>query len=173
MNWQPAVTVMLPYPVSANAYWHSRVFTPKDGPHKGRQIVSTFATHEATAYKRSVRQLLVVAGVRRPIEGRVRLDIQLHPHCPKDWRTRERKDPLWWGDTVQRLDLDNVNKVLLDALKGVAIVDDAQVWELAGKVMEPRPDVQACVVVRISRGVKDNPQAALELPEVRKEVAFP
>jgi crossover junction endodeoxyribonuclease RusA len=173
MKWEPAVTVRLPYPVSANAYWHSRVFTPKDGPHKDRQIVSTYPTHEATRYKRAVRQMLLAAGMRKPIEGRVRVDIQLHPHCPQDWRTRERKDPLWWADTVQRLDIDNANKVLLDALKGAAIVDDDQVWELTGKVMEPKADVQECVVLRISRGIKDNPQQALDLPEPKREVAFP
>lgn len=170
MNWQPAVTVRLPYPISANRYFRDRVIAAKGSR---AALVQRYVTKEAREYQETVGWMFRKAGVRQPLTGRVRVDIQLHPNCPQDWRTRERKDPLWWADSVQRLDLDNVNKVLLDALKGVAIVDDAQVWELTGKVMEPRPEVPACVVLRISRGMKDNPQAALELPEPAREVAFP
>lgn len=169
MKWEPAVTVRLPYAISANRYWGRRQVTPRGKP----AFIQDYVTPEARAYKERVGWMVKAAGMIRPITGRVRIDIQLHPHCPQDWRTRERRDPLWWADSVQRLDLDNVNKVLLDALKGVAIVDDAQVWELTGKVMEPQPDVQACVVVRICRGVREEHQAALDLPEPKREVAFP
>jgi crossover junction endodeoxyribonuclease RusA len=172
MNWEPAVTVRLPYPITANLLWRTRVVYPKNG----KPVVSTYVSKEGKEYKKTVGWLLRKAGVREPLTCRVRLDIQLHPHCPLDWRSRAKKDPLWWADTVQRHDLDNCRKVLTDALKGIAIVDDKQVWEDSGRVMEPRPDVEACVVLRICRGVKDNPQAALELPAVPhplKEVAFP
>ena len=46
----------------------------------------------------------------------------------------------------------------------MAIVDDVQVWKDSGEVMEPVEGVEEHIVVRISRCVKDNPQAAL-LPE--------
>lgn len=170
MNWEPIVTVCLPYAISANRYWSRRYVKPSKGK---PGFVQDYVTPEARAYKEEVGWRLRKAGVRQPMTGRVRVDIQLHPNCPQDWRTRVRKDPLWWADSVQRLDIDNVNKVLLDALKGVAIVDDAQVWEITGRVMEPKPDVQACVTVRISRGIQVSPQAALELPEQPREVAFP
>lgn len=173
MRWEPVVTVCLPYPISANRYFRDRVIPA--GPGRAA-IVQRYVTKEAREYQHTVGWMLKGAGMRQPLKCRVRVDLQLHPHCPQDWRTRQKKDPLWWADSVQRLDLDNVRKVLIDALKGVAIVDDVQVWEDSGKVMEPRPDVQACVVLRISRGIKDNPQAAIELPEpapVLKEVAFP
>ncbi|MDB5731737.1 MAG: endodeoxyribonuclease RusA [Variovorax sp.] len=160
MKWILAVTVKLPYPISANRYFRDRVI-----PAKGTRaaLVQRYVTKEARDYQESVGWLLKNAGVRQAITGRVRVDLQLHPHCPQDWRARQRKDPLWWADTVQRLDLDNCRKVLIDALKGVAIVDDVQVWKDSGEVMEPREDVEACVVLRISRGVKDNPQEALPL----------
>jgi Holliday junction resolvase len=177
MTWVAAVTVKLPYPVSANRYWRTRVVLPsmdkiaaafKEGGLKGlctfvaeHAFVNTYVSTEAKNYKEAVGWLLRNAGVRRVLEGRVRVDLQLHPHCPKDWRTRARKDPLWWADTVQRLDLDNARKVVTDALKGIAIVDDCWVWKDTGEVMEPDEGVEACVVVRISKALKDNPQGAL------------
>jgi crossover junction endodeoxyribonuclease RusA len=192
MNWEPIVSVCLPPPVSANRYWRTRVVLPsmdkiaaalKQGGIKGlcafiaeHSFVNTYVSAEAKAYTEEVGWRLRNAGVRRVIDGRVRIDLQLHPHCPQDWRTRARKDPLWWADSVQRLDADNCIKVLSDALIGVALADDKQVWKLTSEVMEPRPDVPACVVVRICRGIKEQPQAVLELPEparALKEVAFP
>ena len=173
MKWVPVVSVCLPYPISANRYFRDRVIPAKRGR---AAVVQRYVTKEAREYQATVGWLLRKAGVREPLTGRVRVDIQLHPHCPQDWRTRVRKDPLWWADSVQRLDLDNCRKVLIDALKGVAIVDDVQVWKDTGEVMEPRIDVPACVVVRICRGIKDDPQAPLDLPQVpqpQKEVAFP
>jgi crossover junction endodeoxyribonuclease RusA len=172
MKWEPAVTVRLPYPVSENRYFRDRIVHPKGKP----AFVQRYVSPEAREYQKTVGWLLRKAGVRDAIVGRVRVDIQLYPHCPLDWRQRQRKDPLWWDDTVQRMDLSNCRKVLNDALNEVAIVDDFWIWEDSGRVMEPREDVQACVVVRISRGVKDNPQAALDLPQVQqplRQAAFP
>lgn len=172
MKWVPVVSVRLPYPVSANRYWGERVVQPMNGP----AFVHRYLTPEARQYKKDVGWLLRQVGVREAITGRVRVDLQLHPHCPQDWRTRMRRDPLGWDETVQRLDLDNCRKVVNDSLNEIAIVDDFWIWKDTGEVMEPRDGVEACVVVRICRGVKDNPQAALDLPEpprVLKEVAFP
>jgi hypothetical protein len=45
----------------------------------------------------------------------------------------------------------------------VAIVDDFWIWKDTGEVMEPTEGVDACLVVRICRGVKDNPQGGLPL----------
>lgn len=160
MQWVPAVTVKLPYPVSANRYWRDRVI-----PAKGNRaaLVQRYISPEARQFKESVGWLLRNAGVRQVITGRVRVDLQLHPHCPKDWKLRAKKDPLWWADTVQRLDLDNCRKVVTDALKGIAIEDDVQVWKDTGEVMEPVEGVEAHLVVRICRAVKDNPQGGLPL----------
>jgi len=163
MKWVPAVTVRLPYPVSANAYWRTRVITPKQGPNAGRPMASTYVSREAEQFKESVGWLLRNAGVRQMLQGRVRIDIQLYPPCPQDWKTRARKDPLWWADSVRRLDLDNARKVIYDALKGIAIEDDVQVWKDTGEVMEPEEGTDASVVVRICKAVKDNPQGGLPL----------
>ena len=152
MQWIPVVTVRLPYPISANRYFRDRVIPAAPGR---AAIVQRYVTKEAREYQEEVKWLLRGAGVRQPLTGRVRVDIQLWPHCPKDWKKRADADPLWWADTVQRLDLDNTRKVLIDALKGVAIVDDVQIWKDTGEVMEPRPEVEECVVIRVCRGVKE------------------
>jgi crossover junction endodeoxyribonuclease RusA len=163
MKWLPIVTLKLPYPVSANAYWRTRIIYPKNGPMAGRAMPSVYVTKEAEQFKESVGWLLRNAGVRDTIKGRVRIDIQLRPPCPQDWKKRQRDDPLWWADSVRRLDLDNCRKVVYDSLKGIAIGDDVQVWKDTGEVLEPVEGTDAHVVVRISRAVAEHPQGALEL----------
>lgn len=178
MRWEPVVSVCLPYPVSANRYWGERIVRPKHvkGEQRKPEFVHHYTTPEARQYRTTVGWLLRQAGVQKPLQGRVRVDLQLHPHCPLDWRKRMSDDPLWWADDVQRLDLDNARKVVNDSLNEVAIVDDFWIWKDTGEVMEPDERIEACVVVRISRCIQDHPQAALdlvELPQPRPEVAFP
>ena len=100
---------------------------------------------------------------RQPLQARrVQVDIQLWPHRPLDWKKRVKEDPLYWADTVQRLDLDNTRKAVNDALNGLVFGDDKAIWRDSGEVMEP-DGRQACVVVTITPIVKTHPQGALEL----------
>jgi len=151
------VTLTLPYPISANRYWASRVITPKAG---GRAQSMTYVTPEARQYKERVAWLARAAGLRQPIEGRVEFRVQLYPARPQDWQTRQRKLGAAWDDTVQCIDLDNANKVLLDALKGVAIVDDAWVRRIVAERMEPDGG-DARVVVTLTALATEQPQADL------------
>lgn len=112
-------TLTLPYPVSANRYWQTRVI--KMG---GLPRAMTYVSAEAKAFKEQVGWLAKAAGVHKPIVGRVAIAYTLHPHCPQDAHRRMKRDPYCWDDTVQCIDLDNAQKVLLDALKGVVIEDD-------------------------------------------------
>ena len=147
----------LPYPPSANRYWRTRIVTPR----AGAAFVSTYVSKEAEQFKEACGWLARGAGVRAPLAGRIAIDYTLHPHRPQDWKTRARKDPLGWEDTVQCIDLDNANKVLLDALKGVVFEDDKWVREIVARRGEPR--AEACLVVRVSTIAVETPQAALEL----------
>lgn len=123
-------------------------------------MVVTYVTQEAKRYKETVGWMLQAAGVRRPLAGRVAVDIKLYPHRPLDWAKRAKADPLYWADTVQRLDLDNARKVLNDALKDIAFGDDKCIWKDSGEVMEP-DGREACIVVTITPLVKANPQASI------------
>lgn len=150
------ITLTLPYPISANRYWATRT-VPAKGARKA--MAMTYVTPEAKAYKATVEVICAAAGIRRPLAGRVRIDVQLYPHRPLDWQTRQRKLGAAWDDGVQCLDLDNANKVLLDALKDVAIEDDKWVRKLSAERMEP--DGEARVVVTITAMPVAQPQADL------------
>jgi crossover junction endodeoxyribonuclease RusA len=154
------ITLTLPYPISANRYWATRIVTPKGG----KPMAMTYVTPEAKQYKEAVGWLLRAAGVKQPMKGRMQVDIKLYPHRPLDWAKRARLDPLYWADTVQRLDLDNARKVLNDALKDIAFGDDKCIWKDSGEVMEP-DGRDACLVVTITPIVLAQPQVGLGLDE--------
>lgn len=150
------ITLTLPYPISANRYWATRTI-PGKGARKA--MAMTYVTPEAKAYKTLVEATCRAAGIRAPLAGRVRIDVKLFPHRPLDWQARQRKLGATWDDGVQCLDLDNANKVLLDALKDVAIEDDKWVRRLTAERMEP--DGEARVVVTITAIATVQPQASL------------
>lgn len=149
------ITITLPYPISANRYW--RVFMPK-----GFKAPVTAISTEAKDYKAEVGWLCKAAGIRTPITGRVCIDVQLYPHRPQDWQTRMRKQGDAWSDSVQCIDLDNANKVLLDSLKGIAIDDDKWVRKIVSERMEPDAH-GARVVVTITPIATASPQPMLDL----------
>ena len=119
----------------------------------------TYVSTEAKNYKAQVGWLAKAAGIRAPIMGRVAIGIQLYPKRPLDWAKRAEKNPLGWDDTVQCIDLDNANKVLLDALKGVVIEDDKWVRKITAERMEP--DGEARVVVTVRPLVSETPKGGL------------
>jgi crossover junction endodeoxyribonuclease RusA len=108
--------LMLPYPISTNRYW--RTF-------RGRTVRSS----EALEYKDAVQEIAHEAGLTMRT-GCVRVEMILHPALPKDWMKRERRDPSWVLG-VRRIDLDNAQKVCLDALQGIAYENDRQVTNLS------------------------------------------
>jgi len=126
------IHLTLPYPISANRYWAVRVI-----PKKPKPLALTYVTEEAKAYKKAVGMLALAAGIRVAATGRVVLHIKLFPHRPQDWAKRARKDPHTWDDTVQCIDLGNCEKVLSDALNGIAWVDDKQIRRTLLERMEP------------------------------------
>ena len=145
-----SITLVLGYPLSANRYWKA-VTIP------GRTMMAP--SKEAKAYKAAVQAEAARAGIAAPIAGRVQIDIRLYPQRPQDWARRARRDPAAWDDDVRCLDLDNANKVLFDALKGVAIEDDRWVRRIVAERMEP--DGEARVVVTITPMAKAAGQASL------------
>lgn len=144
------IILTLPYPISANRYWRP----VRIGAH-----ITIVPTKEAKLYRARVESIAVAAGVRRPIFGRVQIDVRLYPNRPQDWQKRMRTNGATWDDTVQCIDLDNANKVLLDSLKGIAIEDDKWVRKIVAERMEP--DGEARVVVTITPICVERPQVNL------------
>jgi crossover junction endodeoxyribonuclease RusA len=146
-----SITITLPYPLSANKYWRP--------VHIGQHI-TIVATKEAKEYKSDIARRCLVAGVRKPIAGRVVINIQLYPSRPQDWQKRMKLYGAAWDDTVRCIDLDNANKVLLDAFKGVVIEDDKWVRRINAERMEPDGG-EARVVVTITPLAVAQPQVNL------------
>jgi crossover junction endodeoxyribonuclease RusA len=151
------IVLTLPYPISANRYWASRVIKAKA---TGKYMAMTYVTAEAKDFKEQVGWLCRAAGIRAPLPGRVAIRLQLYPHRPQDWKTRQRKLGAGWDDTVQCIDLTNAEKVLMDALNGIAIEDDSKVFRYAADRMEP-DEKGARVVLHIEPIVVEQPQAEL------------
>ncbi len=146
----PPTILTLPYPISSNRYWR---------PVRIGQHITIVPTSEAKQYRRDVAALCREQGVVGTIAGRVHIDVKLYPKRPLDWQKRMRTAGAAWDDTVMCIDIDNANKVLLDALKNVAIDDDKWVRRLTAERMEP--DGAARVVVTITAISVPAPQAAL------------
>lgn len=102
----------LPYPISANRYWRS--FVPKGWT---RAVVAI--SPEAKEYKKQVGWIANAARVRNPVRGLVEVRIKLFP---RDKRL---------------LDIDNVLKVAIDALAGIAYENDRQVNKLSAERCDP------------------------------------
>lgn len=121
------ILLTLPYPLSANRYWRP----VRIGAH-----ITIVPTKEAKAYRLEVAAICA-AQCLQPISGRISVSVRLFPNRPKDFAMRQRKLGDSWSDSVQCIDLDNANKVLLDALKGIAFEDDRWVRRLQAERMEP------------------------------------
>lgn len=150
-------TLVLPYPVSANRYWASRVVTPKGQ----KPMAITYVTPEAKQFQADVQSIARAAGLLQPLtDCVVKLEIWLYPQRPQDWQARQRKLGQKWHWGVRCMDLGNCEKILSDALNGIAFEDDSQHHQILKQRMEP-DDKGARVVVRITPLNTDQPQGAL------------
>ena len=127
------IHLTLPYPVSANVYWSSRIVKPKGKPARAM----TYVTKEAEEYRQQVAAIARAAGLAAPMACRVEMWLRLYPARPQDWACRTRLDPAGWDDDVRCIDLGNAEKVLGDALQGIVYVDDRWIWKQHKERMEP------------------------------------
>lgn len=90
---------------------------------------------EAVAYKAEV-QVIAAESLTSVLEGCVSVKLVLHPVMPLDAARRAKKDPKW-GLSVRRIDIDNAQKVALDALQGIAYHNDRQITNLSIRLGVP------------------------------------
>lgn len=118
--------ITLPYPISANRYWRTRV---------AGSVVMTYVSAEAKAYKQHAAWAARAAGVR-VTESDVSVAYVLHPKLTVK------------GEASRvRCDLDNVLKVLGDAMNGVAWVDDKQIVEIHARIGDPVKDGAISILI--------------------------
>ncbi len=105
-------------------------FTIPGKPHAKQRPRATRKGHvytpkETVAFERTVKQ---IAGplFGEPMTGPVCLKIAARFEPPKSLSKKKTQERLWRPHT-QRPDIDNVAKAIMDALNGIAYVDDAQV----------------------------------------------
>lgn len=122
------IRLRLPYPISSNRYWRAVSMGPR---------LAMVPTKEAKAYKEDVGWRARAAGVTRPLTGRVAIHVKLFPQQPKDHAKRAQKNPDTWDDDVRCIDLGNCEKVLSDALNGIAWEDDKQLHRITLERCEP------------------------------------
>jgi crossover junction endodeoxyribonuclease RusA len=112
----------LQYPVSANRYWR-------------RAGKFTFVSAEAKDFKAHVAAVATIAR-QFVLDGPVSVAIELQPKLTGKGKASRT-----------RLDLDNCIKVTLDALNGIAYIDDSQVVRLSAFVGAPVKDGGLVVTV--------------------------
>jgi crossover junction endodeoxyribonuclease RusA len=166
------IRLVLPYPVSANRYWATRVIKDRE---TGKPLAMTYVTPEAKAYREQVGWIARGAGVRTPLAERVAIHLQLYPNRPLDWARRARKDPLTWDDTVECMDLGNAEKVLSDALQGIVYDDDKRIWRQLKERMEPDGQgarvvltIERCPPVRVQLDLLDTSEPQPLAPQPLK-----
>ena len=85
--------------------------------------------HPVHAFKASVRQAFRDAYQGPPLQGAIRLRVILALPRPQKRDGRKHQTDDAYEHTGQRPDKDNLEKSVMDALKGLAWVDDGQVWD--------------------------------------------
>lgn len=108
--------ISLPYPLSANRYW--RIANNR-----------VYASAEAKAYKKEAALAAKFAGFRFPASGPIEVGVCLHPKQTKSGEASKT-----------RIDLDNCLKVALDALNGIAWVDDSQITAITAMLADAKPN---------------------------------
>lgn len=110
----------LPYPPSSNRYWRVN-----------RQTGKPYRSPEAKAYITTVGWECAAQGYNEPTAETVSLRLQFH------------------HDAGRRIDLTNGIKILEDALKGFAYVDDVQVVHQEAELVIIPPRLEPYVLVTV------------------------
>jgi Holliday junction resolvase RusA-like endonuclease len=88
--------------------------------------------HTYTPAETSVRAALIANEAEKhfdaPISGPIRVDVIAVFKPAKSWSAKKTREALGRPHT-QKPDKDNVEKLVLDALNGIAYPDDSQVWD--------------------------------------------
>lgn len=122
--------LVLPYPVSANRYWRS--YVPKGWT---RAVVAL--SPEAKDYKRTVGYLAKQQGCHQPTKKPIEMRLTL---IPKNGIV---------------MDLGNCEKILGDALQGIAYDNDKQIRRMVKEYGEP--DGKGGVIVELLEFVPQSP----------------
>ncbi len=120
---------------------------------RGIPIVRHYDDREAVSWKTSAQDRMLAAlreaGAAAPFitKGPVRVEIDALFSCLKGDRKTRNPRPLRRKSTGK--DLDNIEKAVLDAAKGVLWLDDAQVSEMSSRKLYAPQDAPPRVEIRV------------------------
>lgn len=113
----------------------------------GKQFVHLYTDKETVDTEKVVAQLArLVMGPRNPFSGPLVMELLVHHPIPASWSKKDRQAALD-GETacMAKPDLDNVVKLVLDALNKIVYTDDKQVVGILARKqygMDPRVEVK-------------------------------
>ncbi len=119
----------------------------KQRPRSGRGRMYT--PKETVNYETYVRELWVIAYHNfTPIQGAVRINLYVYLGIPQS-ASKKRQAQMLSGEigAAKKPDLDNVEKIICDALQGLAYLDDKQIVEVHSfKAFSDTPRVEIEIV---------------------------
>lgn len=93
-----------------------------------RARVTKFGTYNLpkyTEYKKAIADIAKVK-IKEKLIGPVYMEIQYYFTIPKSWSQKKKNEHIGNWHT-SKPDIDNLNKAIMDALNGIAYLDDAQI----------------------------------------------
>ena len=115
-----------------------------------RGKVHTYTPDATANYENLVKVMYLRACGRVRLYGAIKAEITAIYSIPQSW-SKKRKEAACKGDIapMKKPDTDNIAKIILDSLNGVAYDDDKQVVEL---VVKKQYDIRPRVIVVLEGG---------------------
>lgn len=96
---------------------------PKSAPRPRVTKNGTYNNADYTKWKNGLK-LLAKTKCKKPLEGAIFMKIEYFYNIPKSWNKAKKENAKWH---TFKPDIDNLQKSVLDALNGIAYIDDSQV----------------------------------------------
>ena len=106
--------------------------TGKGRPRVNTQTAIAYTPTKTKEYEDLVKQYFIVKYRRiKPLEGRIAITIKAYFGVPKNTSKRQ-KEKMLKNDIspIKKPDIDNIAKIILDALNKLAFQDDSQIIKL-------------------------------------------
>jgi Holliday junction resolvase RusA-like endonuclease len=122
------IDFIVPGPPKGKGRHRTRIVQPKDG---GHAFAMNYSDEETKKYENLVTLSFRQIHCGNPLECAIKVTIAAYFHIPKS--TTKRLQARMASDdypVVKKPDIDNISKVILDGLNGVAFKDDSQIFDM-------------------------------------------
>lgn len=102
---------------------------PKSAPRPRVTRNGTYNNADYTSWKNGLK-LLANTKFKKPLNGAIFVKIDYFYTIPKSWSKKKKESAKWH---TCKPDIDNLQKSVLDALNGIAYIDDGQVCNIQAR----------------------------------------